>query len=88
MNEAEIPAEVSGFKLTLRMDATITIFDGTGRATDWLKQGTEASQSWKSVPTEAQVATAYQGLEAVAANILEVVVTKNRQALDDARRGR
>lgn len=88
MNEAEIPAEVSGFKLTLRMDATITIFDGTGRATDWLKQGTEASQSWKSVPTEAQVATAYQALEAVAANILEVVVTKNRQALDDARRGR
>lgn len=88
MNEAEIPAEVSGFKLTLRMDATITIFDGTGRATDWLKQGTEASQSWKSVPTQAQVAAAYGDLEAVASSILEAVVTTNRQRLEEARQGR
>lgn len=88
MNEAEVPAEVTGFKLTLRMDATITIFDGTGRATDWLKQGTEASQSWKTVPTQPQVEAAYERLENVAAGILEVVVLKNRQRLDETRQGR
>ncbi len=80
--------EIDRFKLTVRMDATITVYDPRGEPSDWLKPGTEVSCSWKGVPSEAELALRYQDLTQAAKVTLEDLVTTSRQRLDEARRGR
>lgn len=79
--------EIEKFRLTLKMEATITVFDSTGQATDWLKPGAEASCTWRGIPSEAELALRYRDLSAATSAILEDVVVTSRKRLDEARRG-
>lgn len=79
--------EIERFRLTLRMDATITVFDNQGNPTDWLKPGAEASCTWRGVPSETELALRYQDLTTATSAILEDVLTQARKRLDEARRG-
>lgn len=79
--------EIERFKLTLRMDATITVYDASGQATDWLKPGAEASCSWRGVPSETELALRYRDLSEVASSVLEDVLVNSRKRLDEARKG-
>ena len=82
-----IEPEIERFKLTLRMDATITVYDRAGQATDWLKPGASAACTWRGVPSETELALRYRDLQAATSAILEDVVTQARRRLDEARRG-
>lgn len=83
-----MPTPTEKFTLTLRMDATITIHDAMGQATDWLKPGTEVSHTWKGMPTQEEVAMKYNDMKEVAGVTLEDVVAHSKQRLDRELRGR
>lgn len=83
-----MPTPTEKFTLTLRMDATITIYDATGQATDWLKPGTEVSHTWKGYPTSEEVVMKYNDMEQVASATLEKVITNTQTRLDKELRGR
>lgn len=76
------------FKLTLRMDATVTIYDGTGQATDWLKPGTEVSHVWKGMPTDVEIITRYAAMKEVAATTLEDVIIAAKARIDKELHGK
>lgn len=80
--------EIEKFELRLRMDATITVYDGTGQATDWLKPGSEAGMTWKGMPTQEEVALRYEDLAAVASATLESVIISARARLDKELKGK
>jgi hypothetical protein len=92
--EPKLPAslpqvEVEKVELRLRLDATVTVYDGTGQATDWLKPGSEGAVTWRGgIPSEAEVELGYQYLHARNAQILEEVLVAMRKRLDETRRGR
>lgn len=75
-------AETQSFQLEVRMDATITIKDGTGQVTDWLKPGSTASHTWKGMPTPEEVGLRYNDMKEVASAVLEDVIAATRQRLD------
>jgi hypothetical protein len=79
-------ANLRSFELRLRMDATITIKDPTGEATDWLKQGTETAMVWDAIPDEPDLIAKYQIMEQAAADILETVIVKSNERLREGRR--
>ena len=67
-------------QLTLRLDATITIYDQSGNPTNWLKPGSEAAVSWKGLPSDQEVSLAYQYLNARNHDALKAVIEEtNRQ---------
>lgn len=80
--------KIEKFKLTIRMDATITVYDGAGTPSDWLKPGSEASVTWNGVPTEEELSLRYRDLSKVATATLEDVLVSSRKRLDESRRGR
>ena len=81
--------EVERFELRLRLDATITVYDGAGQATDWLKPGAEAAVHWRGgIPSEAEVQLGYQHLQhTVLGPVLEEMVVLLRRRIDEVRRG-
>jgi hypothetical protein len=81
---------VEHFELTLRLDATVTVFDGAGQATDWLKPGAETKVRWRGgVPSEAEIRLGYQHMQhTVLAPMVEEIVVQLRARLDETRRGR
>jgi hypothetical protein len=81
-------ANLISFELRLRMDATITIKDGTGESTDWLKQGLETATIFDAMPTEAELIAAFGPMEKACSDILEVVIVKSSERLREVRRGR
>ena len=81
------PVQVQRMELRLRMDATVTVYDATGQATDWLKPGSEAAVWWNGVPTEAEVVLRYEDLSKVTSLVLEQVIVEVRKRLDSVRRG-
>jgi hypothetical protein len=84
-----LPVEVDKVRLTLRMDATITIYDAAGQATDWIKPGSEASVTWRNgIPSEAEVRLGYEYLNARNSQALEENIVAIRKRLDETRRGR
>lgn len=80
-------ADTEKFSLEVRMDATITIYDATGQATDWLKPGTTVNHTWKGMPTEQEIVTKYNAMKEVASVTLEDVLVNSRKRVDEARRG-
>jgi len=86
-NPWETPVHVERMELRLRMDATITIHDDLGRATDWLKPGTEAAVFWNGVPTQEELILRYNDLTEVTKALLQDVIESARKRLDAARRG-
>lgn len=73
--------------LTLRLDATITVYDSTGQATDWLKPGTEAKATWSGVPSEQEVVLRYRDLNQMISVTLEDIIATARKRIDESRRG-
>ena len=81
--------EVEKVELRLRMDATVTVYDAAGQASDWLKPGSEGAVTWRGgIPAEDEIKLAYQYLHARNAQALEEVLVAIRKRLDDQRRGR
>lgn len=80
-------AETERFKLTLRMDATVTVYDAVGQASDWLKPGTEVSHTWKGMPTDVEITTRYASMKEVAAVTLEDVIVAAKARIDKELRG-
>jgi hypothetical protein len=82
---AEPPIEK--FELQVSMDATITVFDGAGNPTDWLKPGASAKTTWGGVPSETELALRYRDMQTAIAVVLGDVVENTRKRLDAVRRG-
>lgn len=80
--------EVEKFELRVRMDATVTIFDALGQATDWVKPGSEVATTWRGVPTEEELALRFRAMTNVTQATLEDVLTSIRKRIDDTRRGK
>ena len=81
------PVKVVKMSMTIRMDATVTVYDAAGQATDWLKPGSEAGVTWNGVPTQAELMLRFNDLTQVTSATLESVVVEVRKRLDKARRG-
>ena len=80
--------EVERVKLTLKMDATITVFDTTGEPTTWLKPGAEASVTWRGQPTREEMIQGYVYLQNdTLAPMLEDIISSLRDKMVEARRG-
>jgi hypothetical protein len=80
--------EIEKVTLTLRMDATITIHDASGEATDWLKPGSEGSVTWKGgIPSDTETKLGYQWLRQRIANQLQEVIVESKNQIDRERRG-
>jgi hypothetical protein len=79
--------DIEKFTLKLKMDATVTIHDATGQATDWIKPGSEVSCTWRGVPTEAELLLQYEALAKVASATLEAVLVSAKVEIDKTRRG-
>lgn len=79
--------EIERFELMVKMEATITVYDQTGRPDAWLKPATSASCSWKGVPSEVELGLRYRDLTEATSATLEDVITNARTRLDQARRG-
>lgn len=77
--------EVEKFKLTVKMEATITVFNAMGEPENWLKPGSEASMTWRGVPTQDELVLGYDNLSTVAKATLEDVVVSSRKRLDESR---
>jgi hypothetical protein len=82
--------EVERFELRLRLDATITVYDGAGQPSDWLKPGAEAAVSWRGgIPSQEEIHLGYQHMQhTVLAPMVEEIVVQLRARLDEIRRGR
>jgi hypothetical protein len=78
---------IEKFELQVSMDATITVFDGAGNPTDWLKPGAQAKTTWQGVPSETELALRYRDMQQAIAVVLGDVVENTRKRLDEARRG-
>jgi hypothetical protein len=72
---------VERFELRLRMDATLTIRDNTGKESHWVKPGSEAAVFWNGIPGEAELALRYEALSQVAAATLEAVIVQSAEEL-------
>lgn len=80
-------ADVVKFELKLKMDATVTIHDATGQATDWIKPGSEVGCTWNGVPTTEEITLRYESLSQVASATLEAVLVQTHNQLRKARQG-
>lgn len=80
-------SEPDRFELRLRMDATVTVFDHNGQPTDWIKPGSEASMSWRGVPSQEELMLRYNDLTSVISATLEDVLGTVRERVERARRG-
>jgi hypothetical protein len=78
---------VQRMKLTIKMDATVTVYDASGQPTDWLKPGSEAAVSWNGVPTQEELMLRFNDLTTVTSATLESVLVEVRKKLDAVRRG-
>lgn len=89
----EMPARLSEFQLTIRMDATITV-----NGDQWFKPGAEGSMTWKGyewsdqwvdpIPTEEELKLAYAMIQSgILAPVLEEVITASQRRIVEARRG-
>lgn len=79
--------EIDKVTLTLRLDATITVYDSAGNATDWIKPGSEAGVTWKGgIPSEPEVKLAYDYLNSRNSEALTAVIQETRKRLDESRR--
>lgn len=88
MNEDELPARIEKVRLTLRMDATITVTGADGNSTDWLKPGAEASVTWRGQPTREEMIQGYVYLQNdTLAPMLEDIISSLRDKMVEARRG-
>ena len=88
MNEDELPARIEKVRLTLRMDATITVTGADGNASDWLKPGAEASVTWRGQPTREEMIQGYVYLQNdTLAPMLEDIISSLRDKMVEARRG-
>ena len=88
MNEDELPARIEKVRLTLRMDATITVTGADGTSTDWLKPGAEASVTWRGQPTREEMIQGYVYLQNdTLAPMLEDIISSLRDKMVEARRG-
>ena len=92
---ANVPASqpevtVEKFELRLRLDATVTVFDGAGQATDWLKPGAETAVTWRGgIPSQVEIQLGFKHMQhTVLAPVLEEVIVQLRARLDETRRGR
>lgn len=69
------------FELRLRMDATVSIHDSTGRVEHWVKPGSEAAATWNGMPSEPEIVLRYEALSRVAAATLEAVIVQATEEL-------
>ena len=81
------PVRVVKMALTIKMDATVTVYDAGGQATDWLKPGSEAGCTWNGVPTQEELMLRFNDLTMITSATLESVLVEVRKRLDAARRG-
>jgi predicted nucleic acid-binding OB-fold protein len=81
------PVCVERMELRLRMDATVTVYDAAGQATDWLKPGSEAAVWWNGVPDQKELILRYNDLAEVAKATLQDVIVQVRKRLDAVRKG-
>lgn len=86
--EVRAEPEVEKFQLSIRVGGTISVIDpATGQTTDWLKLGTEVSATWNGVPSEDEVVLRYGAMTVVGNSVLEDLICKSRERLEQARRG-
>lgn len=81
-------AEIERTELTLRLDATVTVYDATGTPTDWLKPGTEMSTSWRGVPGDEEIVLSYRKMTEITKLTLEDTIVAIRGRLMEVQRGR
>lgn len=82
------PVAVERMELRLRMDATVTVYDDAGQATDWLKPGSEVAVTWRGVPTQEELMLRYNDLTTINQATLADVIGHVRARLDAARRSK
>lgn len=73
--------QVERFELRLRMDATLTIRDQTGKEQHWVKPGSEAAAFWNGMPGEEELALRYEALSRIASATLEAVIVQSTEEL-------
>lgn len=73
--------QVERFELRLRMDATLTIRDQTGKEQHWVKPGSEAAAFWNGMPSEPELVLRYEALSKVVASTLEAVIVQSTEEL-------
>lgn len=76
-------AEVEKFKLSISMNATVTIFDAAGEPVEWVRPGSEAATTWRGMPSEAEVILGYQAMAQVAETTLEAVLSTSYQQVNE-----
>ena len=79
-------ADIEKFKLTISMNATLTIFDSSGQPQDWVRPGSEAATTWHGMPSEAEVVLGYQNMAQITSATLEDVLVSVRQRLEETKR--
>jgi hypothetical protein len=80
-------AEIEKFRLSVSMNATVTIFNDAGEATDWLRPGTESATTWRGMPSQEELILAYREMSNVAGVTLEDVLTSSRQRIEEYKAG-
>lgn len=78
--------EIEKFELRLRMDATVSVYDSMGNATDWLKPGSETATTWKGMPVNEEIILRFRAMSDITSGTLEDVILAVRNRLDEARR--
>ena len=94
--ESEPPTRIDSFRLTVRMDATLTV---NGTTDQWLKPGTEASIGWRGwerpngvwvdpIPTQEEIKLAFQMIQTgILAPVLEEMVQIAQREIVKQRQG-
>lgn len=80
-------ATTDKFELSIRMDATVTMFDATGQAINWLKPGSTVGHTWKGMPTVEEVILRYNDMKEVAATTLEDMIVLTQQGIEKNKHG-
>jgi hypothetical protein len=81
------PVHVERMELRLTLGATVTVYDATGQATDWIKPATEVAVWWNGVPPAEELLLRYNDLVTAAKITLEDVIGTIRARLEVSRRG-
>lgn len=87
MGRIIVLAEIEKFKLTVTMNATITVFDDAGQPKDWLRQGSETRATWNGMPTVEELLLRYKDMTEITSATLGDVLGSSQAHLNDARRG-
>jgi hypothetical protein len=72
---------IERFELRLRLDATVSIHDATGKVEHWVKPGSETAAIWSGMPSQTEIVLRYEALSKVAAATLEAVIVQTTEEL-------